>query len=154
MTITMISGIVSLAVGIAFTIMAFSLPDASIGIPFAPKVFPAGLGILMTVLSILQVSKETLRSRRNGESSSGGHDPYLYKILLSCLFAFVYAMLFNRIGYVLATVFFLEAELWLFNGREHWKTNTLVAVIFSVAVYVLFSQALGVYLPRTPFIWI
>lgn len=154
MTITTISGIVSLAVGITFTVMAFSLPDASIGIPFAPKVFPAGLGILMIVLSILQISKETLRVRRSDDTTARGRDPYLMKILLSCVFAFVYAMLFNRVGYVLATVFFLEAELWLFNGREHWKTNTLVAVIFSIAVYVLFSQALGVYLPRTPIIWI
>lgn len=154
MTITMISGIASLAVGIAFTVMAFSLPDASIGIPFAPKVFPAGLGILMTVLSILQISQETLRARRSKDTTTEGRDPYLIKILLSCVFALLYALLFHRIGYVLSTVFFLEAELWLFNGRENWKTNTIVAVVFSIAVYVLFSQVLGVFLPRTPIIWI
>ena len=154
MTITMISGVVALGIGITFTMMAFRLPDASIGIPFAPRVFPAGLGILMTILAILQTAKEMIRIRRVEKTTTRGRDPYLRKILLSCVCAFVYAMLFERIGYVLSTVFFLEAELWLFNGRENWKTNTLVAVIFSVAVYVLFSQALGVYLPRTPGIWI
>jgi putative tricarboxylic transport membrane protein len=75
-------------------------------------------------------------------------------IVLTCLACIIYAILFNRIGYVLSTIVFLEAMLLLFNGKKKWKTNTIVAVVFSVFIYIVFSKLLGVILPVMPFIYI
>ena len=156
MTVTLISGIVSLAIGVVGLVLSLSLPSASVGIEFAPKVFPAGLSVLMIVFSTVELAKEAHRvshSRRAGQPREALHDPYLGKIVAASLFAVGYALLFRPVGYVISTILFLEAELWLYNGPR-WKVNTLVAVIFSVLVYVIFSKLLGVYLPMTPVIWV
>ena len=63
----------------------------------------------------------------------------------------LYALIFDHVGYVLATILFLEGVMMVFNGVKAWKLNTLVAVIFSVFIYVLFYRVLGVYLPPLPF---
>jgi putative tricarboxylic transport membrane protein len=66
----------------------------------------------------------------------------------------LYAAFFDKVGYVISTILFLEGELFLFNGLKNWKVNTMVSVIFSLVIYILFSKLLGVYLPMTPGIWI
>ena len=75
----------------------------------------------------------------------------MQKIGLTAVCALIYAFLFDRLGYVLSTILFLEGLLILFNGFAKWKQNTIVAVIFSVVVYVLFFKLLNVYLPPFPF---
>lgn len=155
MNLTIVSGGITALIGVVVTWMAFSLPTASVGIPHAPKVFPAGLGILIVGLSVFQVVKEFYRVRKTREAAATGHDPYLRPVLLTCAAALVYALVFKRIGYVPATFLFVWAELRLFGGKEHnWKVSTIVALIFSVGIYVLFAKALGVYLPRIPYLWI
>ncbi len=153
MDLTLVSGAVSLAIGMAVTWMSLNLPQASIGMPNAPKVFPAGLGILMVICSIALIIRELVKRQKHGQAESQTKNPHLANIALTCLFGVLYALLFNPVGYVLSTFFFLEAELWLFNGRTKWKVNTIVALSFSVSIYLLFAKALGVYLPMTPFIW-
>lgn len=154
MSITFISGLLTFILGVAATIGTFSLEVASIGIPYAPKVFPGVLGILLIICSIVIMIKEII-SQRNAETREtvSLKSPYLIKILLTCVFGVIYALLFKVIGYVLATMFFMGAELWLFNGRKNWKINTIVAVAFSLFIYIIFSKLLGVYLPQTPIIW-
>lgn len=81
-------------------------------------------------------------------------DSNLKKIGLTCLFSILYAILFDKLGYVISTILFLQGVLFLFNGFKKWKTNTVVVLIFSLFIYILFSKLLGVYLPMTPGIWI
>ena len=154
MNMTLISGVVSLVIGTVVTWMTLNLPKASIGIPNAPKVFPGGLGILMILFSLILIVRELLRLKKSsGADGESSRNPYLMKIVFTCVFGVVYAVLFKIIGYVLSTFLFLSAELWLFNGGDKWKVNTIVAVSFSLFIYLLFSKALGVYLPQTPGIW-
>ena len=153
MNLTIVSSAIFLAVGAAVTGMSLALPDASIGIPQAPKIFPAGLGILMMALSLVELAKEGMRVRRDGKGEGAEPNPYLGRILLTSVFAVLYALIFKHVGYVLSTFLLLESELWLFNGGRNWKVNTLVAFLFSISIYLLFAKALGVYLPMTPIIW-
>jgi putative tricarboxylic transport membrane protein len=155
MNATIVSGGITFVLGIAVTWMALTLPTASVGIPYAPKVFPAGLGILILGLSAFQVVKEFSRVKKAQETHTRERDPYLKPVLLTCVAALLYALVFKRIGYVPATFLFLQAELWLFGGESrNWKVNTLVSILFSVGIYLLFAKALGVYLPRIPYLWI
>ncbi len=152
---TLISGLVSLVIGILITWMTLNLPEASIGIPNAPKAFPGGLGVLMIIFSAALIGREILRLKK--EPAAGGRkestaNPFLLQIGLTCLFGVLYAVLFKVIGYVLSTFLFLTVELWLFNGAK-WKINLIVAISFSLFIYLMFSKALGVYLPQTPIIW-
>ena len=155
MNISLLSGIISLLIGLIYTIMAFMLPDAALGNPGAPRFFPLALGFSMIILAALLLAEELKKAKASGEKTAGFKiDENLKKIGLTCLFSILYAVLFDKLGYVISTVLFLEGELYLFNGLKKWKTNTAVALVFSLFIYILFSKLLGVYLPMTPGIWI
>jgi putative tricarboxylic transport membrane protein len=153
MNISKIVAILFLLVGLIYTIMAIQLPDASIGRPHTPKIFPLMLGVLMIGLAITLLVKEIRTKAEPDETAQkkGVDVENVRQIGLTAVCAFLYAVLFNRLGYVISTILFLEGLLWVFNGYAKWKQNTLVAVIFSVAVYVLFFKLLNVYLPPLPF---
>lgn len=153
MNISKIAAIFFLLIGLIYTIMALQLPDASIGRPHTPKIFPTALGVLMMGLAVTLLVKEMRQKTGPGETTSrAGLDVENVKqIGLTAIIAFLYAVLFNRVGYVLATIIFLEGVLAVFNGISRWKQNTIVAVVFSAVVYVLFFKLLNVYLPPFPF---
>ncbi|MBB6480210.1 tripartite tricarboxylate transporter TctB family protein [Spirochaeta isovalerica] len=155
MNISLLSGILALLIGLIYTVMTFLLPEASIGRPMEPKIFPMALGMLMIILSSILLVQETKKSRKS-EQPAGKFtiDSNLKNIGLTCLFSILYAILFDKLGYVISTILFLEGELFLFNGAKKWKINSIVAVVFSLFIYILFSKLLGVYLPMTPGIWI
>lgn len=62
---------------------------------------------------------------------------------------FAYALLFNPLGYLLATPPFIIAALAVLNQRR-WLTNVLIAVTFTLIAYVVFGHVLGVRLPHGP----
>jgi len=156
MNISVLSGILSLLIGLIYTSLALMLPDASIGRAAEPKFFPLTLGILMILLSAALLYNELNKKKKEEtkDTSLFTLDNNLKKIGLTCLFAILYAVLFDKLGYVISTILFLEGELILFNGFKKWKVNTIVAFAFSLIIYILFSKMLGVYLPMTPGIWI
>lgn len=57
-----------------------------------------------------------------------------------------YALLFNALGYCVATFLFLLAVLKLAR-LPGWKLPLVIALVCSVAFYALFKLALGVMLP-------
>ncbi len=145
------TGLISTAFGVIYSIMAYMLPDATIGNPMEPKIFPLMLGSGTTICGILltviegrkkQAVKETKKA--NGLS----HDSKL--IIYTCFVTLVYALLFERIGYVLSTIIFMNAMLFALNGKEKWKTNLIVAAAFSIGVYVIFLKLLAIPLPMMP----
>ncbi|MDK2918865.1 MAG: putative tricarboxylic transport rane protein [Candidatus Petromonas sp.] len=156
MNLSALAGIFAFVIGAIYTIQAFMLPNASIGNPMAPKVLPIGLGILMTffglILTFQEVRKNGLKSKDKTDQKE--KDDNVKKIVFTCGAAIIYALLFNRIGYILSTIVFLEIVLTLFNGKKKWKTNTAVSICFSVFIYIVFSKFLGVILPKIPFIYI
>ncbi len=156
MNISTLSGILSLLIGLIYTILALLLPDASIGRAAEPKFFPLSLGILMILLSAALLYDEMNKRKKEDKTQNVSFtlDSNLKKIGLTCLFSILYAILFDKLGYVISTILFLEGELFLFNGFKKWKINTMVVLIFSLFIYILFSKLLGVYLPMTPGIWI
>ena len=164
MNISIISSILSLFIGIIYTVLALALPKASIGSPHEPKIFPMGLGIILIIISFILLIQELFKQNKQKreieqdkqENSKDRKkfklDNDVIKILLTSLFALIYALLFNRLGYVISTVIFLQSVLWLFNGfkDKKWILNTIISVVFGVSVYILFSVILGVYLPPFP----
>ena len=157
MSLSILPSLLFFALGIIYTTATALLPDASVGRPYEPKIFPLILGISMIILSLSLLVKE-MKAGKDRDSSSDTEPFYkeigFNKILLTCGVSILYALLFDKLGYVLSTVLFLELELMLFNGIKKWKINTIVALAFSLFIYIVFSKVLGVYLPLTPGIWI
>ena len=150
MTINLVSSIITIAVGLTYMIMALNFPNATVGRPLEPKIFPVILGIAMTILGFALLIQELMKNSKNKEKEtiklSFGNNGK--KIAITVINAIAYALLFNILGYVLSTIIFLEVELLIFGGLKSWKISTIVSVIFSIIAFLIFNILLGLYLPK------
>ena len=152
MTINLVSSIITIAVGLTYMIMAFNFPDATIGRPMEPKIFPIMLGIVLTILGLALLIEELIKNSKNKDANketiklSFGNNGK--KIAITIVNAIIYALLFNILGYILSTIIFLEIELLIFGGLKSWKVSTIVSVIFSIIAFLIFNTLLGLYLPK------
>lgn len=150
MTINLVSSIITIAVGLTYTIMALNFPNATVGRPLEPKIFPVILGIAMTILGFALLIDELIKNSKSKDKEtiklSFGNNGK--KIAITVINAIAYALLFNILGYVLSTIIFLEVELLIFGGLKSWKISTIVSVIFSIIAFLIFNTLLGLYLPK------
>lgn len=152
MNLSYITGIFSSLFGVFYLLQTLLMKNATIGSPLAPKMFPMGLGVLMIIfgvgLTIVEGKKTgfTMNIKNMSISETGKLIGY------TCFGIIIYALSFNRLGYIISTILFLEIVLSLFNGLKEWKMNTAIAVIFSIFIYIVFSKMLGIILPPMPFL--
>lgn len=150
MTINLVSSIITIAVGLTYMIMALNFPNATVGRPLEPKIFPVILGIAMTILGFALLIDELIKNSKSKDKEtiklSFGNNGK--KIAITVINAIAYALLFNVLGYVLSTIIFLEVELLIFGGLKSWKISTIVSVIFSIIAFLIFNTLLGLYLPK------
>ena len=150
MNVSMIMSVVVTMIGFVYTFSTFLLPDARIGVAYEPKIFPAILGISLLVLgTVLVVQEIRLRAKGHGKNASFIGEEQK-NILFTLLNGTLYAILFDRIGYVFATFVFLNIQLFIFRGKKTWKSTLLISLIFSVVAFILFNTLMGVYLPKSP----
>ncbi|SDM28818.1 tripartite tricarboxylate transporter TctB family protein [Sediminibacillus halophilus] len=131
-----------------FLISSLQLPKANMGNPNAPLYFPAGLSILMLLLSfvyLFQELKHVAEENKELRQLFSGRTP---KLLVTTLGSgVIYALVFDQIGFLLSTILFLGGLLFFINGWKKWLINCIVAVSFSFLTWYAFSQLLGVSLP-------
>ncbi|MFH1574695.1 MAG: tripartite tricarboxylate transporter TctB family protein [Acidobacteriota bacterium] len=150
---TVLTAVVILALAIGYIAMTLSLPEAPVGNPSEPRVFPLTLGILMAVLGAALLVQGLRAGKGAGEAGlwrSPGRGASSAKIAATALLGIGYGMVFDNLGYVLSTTLFLFAVLSLFNGPRRWAVNAAVSALFSLLIYMLFAKALGIYLPPAP----
>jgi putative tricarboxylic transport membrane protein len=135
-------------VGIAFLLATFNLPKARLGDPYGPLYFPAIICILLVVLSIIYFIREWRLKDKEMEEVKAffqGRTPKL--IIYTLVLIFIYSFLFERIGFLFSTIIFLGGLLFVVNGKEKWKTNIIVSVLFSFISWYAFAELLQVSLP-------
>ncbi len=142
-------GLSAIFIGIVYTIQAFHLPKAMIGNPWAPVYFPVGLGILMAGLGLLLVVLEAKKGLTNLE---GVKRPNFQAASLKLIFGtaglcILYALIFERLGFILATLIFLGALLFLINGPKAWKINTILTLGFTFGAWYVFVKLFQINLP-------
>lgn len=146
------SGLGIAVLGITYTFGALALPRSPIGNPFAPIIYPLILGILLTLCGALQLAIGVMKQSKEQKKPNEKFEltPVIKLIIISVVAAILYGILFDALGYVISTSLFMGTVLFSLNGKDKWKTNILVSIIFSVAVYLLFSNVLSIPLPRIP----
>jgi putative tricarboxylic transport membrane protein len=142
-------GFTAFFVGIVYAVQAFHLPKAMIGNPWAPVYFPIGLGVLMAALGLLLVVLEARKGLRNLE---GVKRPKFQASSLKLIFGaaglcVLYALLFERVGFIPSTLVFLGALLSLINGPKAWKINTLITLGFTFGAWYTFVKLFQINLP-------
>jgi putative tricarboxylic transport membrane protein len=151
-----LTAIITILASVIFGIMTLMIPEASIGNPMAPKHFPLGLSIIMLFLGVVllirsdfEKTKEAIKSLMN----STKEDKKIGKfILMTSAICILYALVFDVVGYIIATFLFMQLMLLITNGKEKWKINTIVSLIFSGSIYYVFNNLLNVILPNNPFL--
>ncbi|MBM3789072.1 MAG: tripartite tricarboxylate transporter TctB family protein [Acidobacteria bacterium] len=150
---TVLTAVVILAPAIGYIAKTLSLPEAPVGNPSEPRVFPLTLGILMSVLGAALLVQGLRAGKAAGEAAlrqSPGRGAAAAKIAVTAFLGIGYGMGFDSLGCVLSTALFLFAVLSLFNGPRRWAVSAAVSAMFSLLVYLLFAKALGIYLPPAP----
>ena len=148
-------GIVVALGGLIYLLAAYNLPRSTVGAPLSPSYFPFILGGILVILGILLFlqsnlaqSKESLKDIKNmGEKEKANSK----LIAITCVACIAYGVIFNTLGFVVSTFIFIEFMLYLTNKKEMLK-NSIVSLCFSIGIYILFSNFLGIILPPIPFL--
>jgi putative tricarboxylic transport membrane protein len=126
------------------------LPSLEIGDPLGPKAFPRLLGIAL-VITALMLLGEMMRARKRApvkslkEADPKDRGAYL-AIAAVVVWTFLYVLVFETLGYVIATTVYLFALMSYFHAGK-WITNAVTAVLFCVGSYWMF-KVLGVSLAQ------
>jgi putative tricarboxylic transport membrane protein len=142
-------GFTAFFLGIVYAIQAFNLPKAMIGNPWAPVYFPIGLGILMACLGLLQIVLEARKGLKNLE---GVKRPKFQASSLKLIFGaaalcILYALIFEKLGFIISTLIFLGALLFLINGTRAWKLNAILTLGFTFGTWYTFVKLFQINLP-------
>lgn len=121
--------------------MAF-IGDSGLGPDFFPKVIAIILFILSGMLFIGSIKNKDKKSIYNPNM----------KYTFMVIFAFaVYIFLIDRIGYLISTIIFAFVVITILKSKSK-ILNIIFALIFPVALYLLFTYAFKVSLPTGLFI--
>jgi putative tricarboxylic transport membrane protein len=152
MNFNLLAGLGACLIGVLYSLQALTMRAASLGNPMAPKILPLMLGGLMILFGISQTIQALKKTgfKLVLEKGTATNRYVNIKILWTCAIALIYALLFDRLGYVLSTVLFLGGILTLFSGKEKWQRTVTVSVTFSVLIFVVFTKFLGIILPPGP----
>ena len=125
------------------------IPSLEIGDPLGPKAFPRLLGAALLIsagLLALEIWKESKARAPQAAPAGPGDLRTVWVVAGVSVWTAVYYLVFEQLGYVVATTLFLLALMaWFHRGK--WVANVLTAVLFSVLSYVMFVK-LDVNLPR------
>jgi putative tricarboxylic transport membrane protein len=130
-----------LLVGLWICFEAMQLPLGSFRMP-AAGFFPLLLGVTLSVLALVLLAVGlTTRPLRAGEGTSPRAE---ILILIGAIFAS--AWLFERAGFLLTMMVFLVVVLKAL-GQLRWITSLALALLGSIASYLLFDRVLMIALP-------
>ncbi|WP_448807683.1 tripartite tricarboxylate transporter TctB family protein [Aminobacterium mobile] len=134
----------SIILSALYSFSAWNLPNAPIGSPMAPKLFPLALGGCGMILGLIQLYKGITGHKKDYKKVvfSGKR---LNVLIIAVIIAYSY--LFERLGFIPSTLLFLTALLSLINGIHRWKINLTVTTCFTIATWYIFERIFYITLP-------
>lgn len=142
-----IAAIIFLIIGLTFIIESRSIATTAYGSVVGPNVFPFILGCILSLLSC-RLFYETF-SYKQGET---GTVQYNYKqFLIVLVSAILYALLLEKIGFVISSFLFLVICFQTLE-RGSWIKTVSISLGYSFIIYFVFVDVLKGTLPGWP-IW-
>jgi putative tricarboxylic transport membrane protein len=137
-------GAVAIAlIATAVIVGAVTSPDPGFGV-VRPATFPVFIGVLM-VVSAIWLAWETQSRAASAAGEAFDRRPLVASALLTAAFL----LAFVPLGFVLSATPYLVAESRILGSRAPLR-DAVAAVLFVLAVYVLFVRFLTVDLPNGP----
>lgn len=149
MTTNILTGIISIVLGLVYSITALRLPQMAMGDRLGPKIFPYFVGIVTIITGIAMILQDRNPEKRSKKVDFGfkEHKNVWIKIGLLTIAGIVFGLVIDGLGYMIATALFMFFVSMLIN-RGRLVQNTVIAVLFSVVTYFVFGVALKLSLPR------
>jgi hypothetical protein len=131
---------------IAFVDLGFMTRTGRLGPGFFPRIVGVSMAV-MTLWAILDALRDRARVAAGGApGTDDAPDGRWRDFVLLVVMALGYAVLIRLFGGLIATVIYLSIALTLLNPGKHLQ-NSLVAVLFPIAVYLLFDLVLNASMP-------
>jgi putative tricarboxylic transport membrane protein len=134
-------GALALLLAIAFIVGALEIQTGLMLDPLGPKTFPVIIGVLLAVSSIYLIVKPDPRP----DWPAAGR---LLEIGFAIVVMIAYALLLDRLGFVVATAIAVFVLSWRLGSKPAPAVLTGIGV--SVLIYVVFHLILGLSLARGP----
>lgn len=141
-------------------IAAYSYYALKLGMTISPGAgfMPFLIGVALIILGLLlfiqkhvqrpvkpspALQESDVERQEDKEAATG----FSRKMLLGIAVAIAYALLFERVGYFLATLAFMLG--WqIIVEREKWLKSVVITVLSTAVMYTLFNYLLNIHLPK------
>jgi hypothetical protein len=116
-----------------------------------PSGLPNILAISIIMLGLIHLIGSIITKIRLGKSISENIKPVEikrknFRVYVLLLISFMYISLLPILGYLITTIIWLGGLMWLF-GERRWLNISVISILFTVFLYLIFSKVLRVFLP-------
>ncbi len=149
MTTNILTGIISIVLGLVYSITALRLPRMAMGDRLGPKIFPYFVGIVTIITGIALILQDRDPEKRSKKAEFGfkEHKNLWLNIVILTIAGILFGFFIDELGYMIATALFIFSVSMLIN-KGKLVQNIVIAVLFSVVTYFVFGVALKLSLPR------
>jgi putative tricarboxylic transport membrane protein len=149
------TGLFSIAFGVIYGIATWNMPRAAFGNAMDPLYFPLGVAGVAVFIGLIMLVKSnfaaSLQAMKNLLAEDNIKKKDRRRVLYTCLVGVGYALIFERLGYIISTFLFIFAMQTITSGWQRWLRSLIVAILFSGTIFFIFSTLLSVSLPPLPF---
>lgn len=147
LTLTFVVALVFFWGGIGWLALAWQLPHrTSITIMAGPGTFPVIILVILIIFSGLLAVMEFKKIKAGAVESLGFEKGDLKRILMITIAAFLYLMIINTVGYIVATTSLIAVLFWLFRFRNK-VAFVVLAIAFPLLLFFVFRVFLNIPLP-------
>ena len=155
----LILGVVLLALGIAYTVMAQNIKQGNkliqrnVGNYAHARIVPTLLGVLLIILSCVLIFQGIRKMKTDdNEPAKKLNKVDMISIVLTFAAMIIYIILLPNLGFMLSTMIYLFAQITILApaNKRNYLLFAIVAVVFTIITFVAFRIGLTQMLPRGP----
>ena len=155
----LILGIILLAVGIFYTVMAQQIKQGNkliqrnVGTFAHARIIPTLLGILLMVLAVILIIQGVLRLKKDDEDPGKKMSKVdMISIALTFAAMILYIIILPKLGFILSTILYLYGQITILapKNKRNYLLFAIVAVVFTIIAFIAFRIGLSQMLPRGP----
>lgn len=142
---------------VGYLALAFNVPDYSaVEVPVQPNTLPRWLGLTLLVLAVMLFFQHDPRTEETPVEADeqpgerlGRFDDVRVEVLVLLGSLAAYVLLFEPLGFILATAAYLAGSIW-YLGYRRPLVVALIAIGVPFVLYASMTWGLDVVLPRGP----
>ena len=155
----LILGIILLALGIGYTVMADQikrgnkLVQRNVGEFAHARIIPTLLGILLIILAVILIIQGIMQFRKeDNEPAKKMSKVDMISIVLTFAAMILYIIILPRLGFILSTMIYLFGQITILapKDKRNYLLFAIVAVVFTIIAFIAFRIGLTQMLPRGP----